>query len=195
MRRAPRQPTIPWSAPAGAWQGAAPVAWNRGISLIGHDLWLDPQVVRARAFVSHAHSDHARRHVHAILTAETLELLPEARRPRGTTVVELGVPLPLEGATVTLHDAGHMLGAAQLQFARDGWRLLYTGDCKLRRADGTRTPIPQADVLVLESTYGRPHFRFPDPGTVVGAISVWARRTLALGSTPVLLAHATGKAQ
>lgn len=172
------------------------VTWDRGICLLEHDLWLDPGVVKERAFVSHAHTDHARRHQSALLTEATLGLLPEARRPRSSKVLPIGVPVALGEATVTLHDAGHMLGAAQILFEHGGERLLYTGDLKLRHDHcGARTAIPAADVLVVESTYGRPQFRFPEPAAVIEAIAVWCRRALADGVVPVLLAHAVGKAQ
>ncbi len=194
MRRT-RRPLVAWTAPSAAWSGAAPVTWERGVSLVGHDLWLDPQVVRGRAFVSHAHTDHARRHEHAILTQATLDLLTPPRRPRRTTVLALEQPFPLPTATVCLHDAGHMLGSAQLLFEHDGWRLLYSGDLKVRRLNGAQTPIPRADVLVLESTYGRPHFRFPPPALVFEAIVGWTRRAQSQGVIPVLLANALGKAQ
>lgn len=173
-----------------------PVTWDRGISLVGHDLWLDPPVVRAAAVVTHAHSDHARRHRHALLTAATLALAPGPRRPHGCAVLEYGEPHRLGAATVTLHDAGHMLGSAQVVFEHQGTRILYTGDLKLRRAGALPdTPIPACDVLIVESTYGRPHFRFPDTGSVVEALGAWCRRCLDAGTTPVLLAHALGKAQ
>ena len=38
------------------------VVWDHGVSLPGHRLWLDPLTVRSFAFISHAHTDHARRH-------------------------------------------------------------------------------------------------------------------------------------
>jgi Cft2 family RNA processing exonuclease len=171
------------------------VTWERGVSLVGHDLWLDPQVMRGRAFVSHAHTDHARRHDHAILTQATLDLLTPQRRPRRATVLALDQPFPLATAAVTLHDAGHMLGSAQLIFEHEGWRLLYSGDLKVRRLNGAATPIPRADVLVLESTYGRPYFRFPEPALVFEAIVAWIRRAQAQNVIPVLLANALGKAQ
>jgi putative mRNA 3-end processing factor len=153
------------------------VTWDRGISLVGHDLWLDPLVVKDRAFVSHAHSDHTRRHRQAVLTAQTMTLIPAGRRPRRAEALELGQPLAVGPATLTLHDAGHMVGSAQLLFA------------------AAATPIPRADVLVIESTYGRPHFRFPDSDFVIGEIAAWCRRALDHGVTPVLLASALGKAQ
>ncbi|HEX6350259.1 MAG TPA: MBL fold metallo-hydrolase RNA specificity domain-containing protein [Candidatus Dormibacteraeota bacterium] len=172
------------------------MTWDRGISLVGHDLWFDPQTIREVAFVSHAHSDHARRHHHALLTSETLELSPGPRKPRGVRLVGLGETVPLGEARVTLYDAGHMLGSAQVLFEHRGVRLLYTGDIKLRRGWGRPdTEVPAADVLVLESTYGKPHFRFPDPDSVVEALAIFCRRALDAGVIPVLLAHALGKAQ
>lgn len=171
------------------------VSWDRGISLVGHDLWLDPLTVRDVAFVSHAHSDHARRHRLGLLTEGTLALLTDGRRPRATQVIELGEEVRLGGATLTLHDAGHMLGSAQLLFEHSGSRLLYTGDLKLRRAAGLATGVPACEVLVLESTYGRPHFRFPEPDSTTELVALWCRRALDSHVTPVLLAHALGKAQ
>jgi Cft2 family RNA processing exonuclease len=172
------------------------VTWDRGVVLVDHDLWLDPFTVRERAFVSHAHTDHVRRHQLAVMTPGTLALLPSDRRPRQVCLLELGKTARLGTATVSLHDAGHMLGSAQLLVEHEGHRLLYTGDLRLRQLGGRPDiAVPQAEVLVIESTYGRPSFRFPDPDVVVEEIADWCRRSLDQGTTPVLLAHARGKAQ
>lgn len=170
------------------------VTWDRGVSLVGHGLWLDPSVVRDLAFVSHAHTDHARRHRLGLLTPETLALLGQSRRPREAIALEPGRPHRLAGSSVTLHSAGHMLGSAQLVFEHEAVRLLYTGDLKLRTLAG-QTPIPAADVLIIESTYGQPHFRFPDPEAALEAVALWCRRAIDARVTPVLLANALGKAQ
>ncbi len=171
------------------------VAWDHGVSLPGHRLWLDPLVVRSFAFISHAHTDHARRHKEALLTPQTLALIPEARRPRGWRMLGYGDAMRRGPATVTLHSAGHMLGSAQLHFEHDGTSLLYTGDIKLRQTGGVQTSVPKADVLILESTYGRPHFRFGDPDSTVEDIARWCRRALESRVTPVLLCHALGKTE
>lgn len=172
------------------------VTWDKGISLVGHDLWLDPQTVRDLAFVSHAHADHTRRHRVAVMTAATHRLLPPGRRPRAARLLPFGEAQTHADATLTLHDAGHMLGSAQLLFEHGGSRLLYTGDLRLRRGCGQAdTHIPRADVVVIESTYGQPHFRFPEPDGVAEQVAGWCRRALEARVTPVLLAHAVGKAQ
>lgn len=169
--------------------------WDRGVALPAHRMWLDPLVVRSFAFISHAHTDHARRHKEALLTPQTLALIPAARRPRGWRMLGYDEPLRRGEATVTLLSAGHMLGSAQLLFEHGGTRLLYTGDIKLRQAGGASTYIPRADVLIIESTYGRPHFRFGDPDSTVESIARWCRRALDSRVTPVLLCHALGKTE
>jgi len=172
------------------------VVWDRGVSLPLHRLWLDPLTVRAFAFISHAHTDHARRHREALLTPQTLALIPQERRPRGWRMLGYDEPMRRDGATVTLVPAGHMLGSAQLLLEHDGVRLLYTGDVKLRQPRALpATPVPRADVLIVETTYGRPHFRFGDPDETIESIARWCRFALDSNVTPVLLCHALGKTE
>jgi Cft2 family RNA processing exonuclease len=97
--------------------------------------------------------------------------------------------------SVTLHSAGHMLGSAMLHFQHDGWSVLYTGDLKLRQPGRIETFIPKADVLIVETTYGRPHFRFGDPDETLEAVARWCRKALDSRVTPVLLCHALGKTE
>src|SRR5438445_3274789 len=104
-------------------------------------------------------------------------------------------PMRRGPATVTLHSAGHMLGSAQLRFEHDGISLLYTGDIKWRQPGGHVTRVPRAHVRVMESTYGRPHFRFGDPDSTVESIARWCRLALDSRVTPVLLCHALGKTE
>jgi len=68
-----------------------------------------------------------------------------------------------EGLTVSFHDAGHILGSASvlLQVEEEGRtrRLLMSGDIGNRGRPILRDPAPpQADIVVMETTYGdRPH--------------------------------------
>src|SRR5437899_3053616 len=73
---------------------------------------------------------------------------------------------------------------------------LYTVVYKLA-ASVTSEPaeLPQADVLVLESTYGEPQYRFADRDSIVAELIDVVRRALAAERTPIIEAYALGKAQ
>ncbi|MGO8761337.1 MAG: MBL fold metallo-hydrolase RNA specificity domain-containing protein, partial [Desulfobaccales bacterium] len=62
------------------------------------------------------------------------------------------------GVTLTLYDAGHVLGSAivALDFQAENRRLVYTGDLGRPQAPLLRDPtvLPAADALIIESTYG-----------------------------------------
>ncbi len=78
----------------------------------------------------------------------------------------------------------------------DGASLLYTGDFKLRpslTAEPAR-PLP-ADTVIMECTFGRPHFCFPPLTDTAAAIQRWCRNALDHGETPILLGYSLGKAQ
>ena len=148
---------------------------RRGACLPQLGLWLDPsQAVRGpeRVFVSHAHSDHTARHREVILTEATARLMKARIGGRRLEhVLPFGEPRRFEGDPVpfqiTLLPAGHILGSAMALIEAEGESLLYTGDFKLRHSlsAGLCEPRP-ADVLVMETTFGRPQYRFPPDDAV-----------------------------
>ena len=81
--------------------------------------------------------------------------------------------------------------------AEDGKQsLLYTGDFKLSpSATCEAAELPHADILVMESTFGKPRYRLPPREEVVGELIDLVRHTLAEQRTPVVHAYALGKAQ
>jgi len=174
------------------------VRYERGVALPGLDLWLDPSGSRDRAFVSHAHSDHTGRHRESILTRETSALMAARMgAPSGVEhVLEYHQPHDFGAFSMTLIPAGHVLGSAQAHITCDHGTLLYTGDFKLRQGlSSARAAELSAETLVMETTFGRPHYVFPPTGEVVSAILRFCRETLEDGDTPVLLAYSLGKAQ
>lgn len=103
------------------------------------------------------------------------------------------MPLP-GGAGLTLRRAGHMLGAASAQIDIGGRTVVFSGD--LGRYDDPvmhdPEPVPEADVVVIESTYGdRRHV----PGDPVEALGEVVERTVQRGGTVVIPAFAVGRAQ
>ncbi len=173
------------------------VQFNRGIRLPDLDLWLDPQDPRPLAFVSHAHGDHIERHEQALGTAATLAMM--RLRGVGATrfqALEYRRPYPVGDATLTLYPAGHILGSAQALVERDGERLLYSGDFKLRPGRAAEpAEVPQAEVVVMETTFGRPEYCFPPTEEVAAQIRAFCVAALERNELPVLLCYSLGKGQ
>jgi Cft2 family RNA processing exonuclease len=99
--------------------------------------------------------------------------------------------------TVTLLPAGHIFGSALclLEHAQHG-RLLYTGDFKLHAGLAAEPcATPQADVLIMETTFGRPRYVFPSVEDVRSALVQFCQQAFAAGATPVFYAYGLGKSQ
>jgi DNA ligase-1 len=170
-----------------------------GLYCPAFDAAVDPPEAAARAIVSHGHADHAAAgHGEVWGTPETIAIY-RRRHPDWTgraRELRYGERFERDGASVELHPAGHVLGSAQILFERDGRSLLFTGDFK-RRVSRTAVPAvaPRADVLVTETTFGLPVFRFPARDEVEARLVAVCRRAFEEQKTPVLLAYGLGRAQ
>ncbi len=176
------------------------VRHRRGLHLPELDLWLDPWDAKPWAFVSHAHADHFARHESALCSTVTASLirsrysLAEAR----LDPVPFSAAIERNGHRLRLLPAGHIAGSAMLHVTRisDGATLLYTGDFKVRKSR-TAEPVvfQQADLLILETTFGLPHYSFPPPLEIESAVLRFVHDAFADGEVPVLLGYSLGKAQ
>ena len=178
-----------------AWE----VEYSNGVWLPQTGWWLDARFPAARSFVSHAHFDHLAAHREILCSAVTARLM-RARLPaeRIEHVLPFGQTEALTAdCAVTLHPAGHIFGSAQALLAHDvHGTLLYTGDFKLRRGRSAEPcATPQADVLVMETTYGRPRYVFPPTAQVVREIARFCHGAIDDGETPVLFGYSLGKSQ
>jgi Cft2 family RNA processing exonuclease len=181
------------------------IGYHRGgVHLPGLGLWLDahePQRGPERAFVSHAHSDHIGAHREVILSAPTARLM-QARMSgeRLEHVLPFGAPADFKHQDtpfrMTLLPAGHIFGSAMSLIEAEGGTLLYTGDFKLRRGlSAERCELRRADILIMETTYGRPVYRFPPQDVVMQSVVRFCREALDNDETPVLLGYSLGKSQ
>ena len=92
-------------------------------------------------------------------------------------------------------EAGHMLGSTFMKLTFDGVRLLFSGDLGRRNLPIIRDPDPppEADYLILESTYGdRLH---KDVGSVSKKLADIITRTSGRGGKVVAPSFAVGRAQ
>jgi DNA ligase 1 len=174
------------------------VDYQRGVYLPAAELWLDPRDVREFAFVSHAHSDHTGLHRRVLCTPATARLI-QVRLGEDLVAFEslaYGEVRKFNDWSATLLPAGHVLGSAQLLYQDFSGTLLYTGDFKLRTGLSSEpAAIPQAETLVMETTYGLPRYQFPPTDGTLDAILKFCREALEEGETPVLFGYALGKAQ
>jgi len=162
------------------------------------DFYIDPVRAVDKAVITHGHSDHARPGHGAVLaTRETRDLmrLRYGDDFAGTTqAVRYGETLHLDGTTVTLHPAGHVLGSAQVAVAADGLTIVASGDYK-DGADPTCAPfeLVRCDVFITEATFGLPVFRHGDAGAEIDkllrSVALFAERAHLVG------AYSLGKAQ
>ncbi|MBI3073919.1 MAG: MBL fold metallo-hydrolase [Deltaproteobacteria bacterium] len=170
--------------------------YRRGLHLVGTVLWFDSVRARDLSFVSHAHVDHLAPHRKILATPATARLVRHRIGETAALVSPFGRVFSIGGMTIELFSAGHVLGSAQIRVSLGGEQLVYTGDLNVAP---NRTCEPhetrKCDVLVIESTFGHPRYKFPAREEVEAAVARFATDTLARGETPAFLAYSLGKAQ
>jgi metallo-beta-lactamase family protein len=105
------------------------------------------------------------------------------------------------GATLTFFDAGHILGSAIVQLDLEDpqekrhWRVVFSGDLGRKNRPILRDPttMTEADILIMESTYGnREHDpEYPDRGLLAEVVN----RTVARRGKIIIPAFAVGRTQ
>ena len=159
---------------------------------------IDPTRPVERALITHAHSDHARAGHGAVLaTQETLDLmrLRYGENFAGSSqAIRYGESVKLDGASVTFHPAGHVLGSAQIAVEAEGLRIVASGDYK-NISDPTCAPfeLVRCDAFITEATFALPVFRHANPegeiAKLLNSVAVFPDRAHLVG------AYSLGKAQ
>lgn len=119
--------------------------------------------------VTHAHADHMiglRQSLNTsekvLMTKATKDLIDVLRGPLFlmsgfVETLDYNKTIQYEEERITFFSADHILGAAQILVEdAEGTRIVYTGDFRLEE-----TPILDADILVIEATYGSPTCKRP----------------------------------
>ncbi len=90
--------------------------------------------------------------------------------------------------------AGHILGSAQVRLEHGGELWVVSGDYK-RQSDPTCAPFQplECDVFVSESTFGQPHFVWPETAGVIGNIVRWWQINRERGKNSVLFCYGPGQ--
>lgn len=159
---------------------------------------LDARMPTPKAFISHAHFDHFGKHPAIICSEGTAQLL-KARMPGNREWLTHPFETPFNATPEVrgeLFPAGHIPGSSMIRLESEQGSLLYTGDFKLHSGPAAEACIaPQADTLVMETTYGIPKYTFPPLAEVAADVVQFCRETIEDGAIPVLFGYSLGKAQ
>ncbi|WP_137388303.1 ligase-associated DNA damage response exonuclease [Rhodoligotrophos defluvii] len=171
---------------------------SEGLYCAPGQFFIDPRMAVDRAVITHGHSDHARPGHGAVLaTAETIAVMKArygAFAGGNFEPLAYGHAIDVNGVSVRLVPAGHILGSAQVVMEWGGKRAVVSGDYK-READPTCAPfeLVTCDVFVTEATFGLPVFRHEpaekEAARLLASLSMVPERTHLLG------AYSLGKAQ
>jgi putative mRNA 3-end processing factor len=169
---------------------------NHGLLLEnnGTRILLDPSKVETNdfVFISHAHSDHVYRKpknktkITTITSVET-EAIANARGYEITNAI-------YEEKNLELIDSGHILGSKGLLAFNE---IFYTGDISIRKRAFLKMPkkIPQVDTLIIESTFGRHDYIFPDHKEIIHQANKIIADAYDKGHPVILMGYPLGKAQ
>lgn len=98
-----------------------------------------------------------------------------------------------EDSTVQLLNTGHILGSRGLLVNNE---LYYTGDISIRkRAFMSAEQVPNVKTLIIESTFGRPHYIFPALSEIIHKANGIISQMYHHGVPVLLMGYPLGKAQ
>ncbi|MFZ9734366.1 MAG: ligase-associated DNA damage response exonuclease [Burkholderiaceae bacterium] len=160
--------------------------------------FIDPWRAVDRAVLTHAHADHARSgHGHVLCSARGLPVF-QARLGSQTSFQSLGYGARLRVGDVwlSLHPAGHVLGASQVRIEKDGRVWVVSGDYRVAADPSCDAFVPvAADVFITETTFGLPIYRWQPQQAVVDEILLWWQQEADRGHACLVYTYALGKAQ
>ncbi len=172
---------------------------DRGLYCETGDFHIDPWSPVPRAVVTHAHGDHLTWGCDAYLVSHEGAVVSRERLgswAAGVESVAYGETRVINGVSVSLHPAGHILGSAQVRLEYRGEVWVVSGDYKTD-PDPTCTawePV-RCHTFITESTFGLPIYRWPSQQDVFADINAWWRTNATNGQVSLLCAYALGKAQ
>jgi putative mRNA 3-end processing factor len=107
-----------------------------------------------------------------------------------------GEGIAMDGVTLSLHPAGHILGSAQVRIERAGEVWVVSGDYNPAPSPTCAPFEPlRCHTFITESTFALPIYRWAPEDETAEGINAWWRANREAGLTSVLFASALGTAQ
>ena len=164
--------------------------------------YIDPWRPVERAVITHAHADHARRgHGAYLATAISAGVLRARLGAITLQGLDYGEVVTLDGVSVSLHPAGHVLGSAQVRVEHGGQVWVASGDYfasgHVNDVNATCAPFEpvRCHCFITESTFGMPIYRWRPQVEVMAQINAWWQGNADAGRASLLLGYSLGKAQ
>ncbi len=171
---------------------------NKGIYCNQGKFYIDPWLPVDYAIITHGHADHARWGSKRYLCQTYTKPILKIRLGADTDVstLEYGEKALVNGVTVSLHPAGHIIGSAQVRLEYKGEVAVISGDYKTTD-DGISTAFEpvKCHTFVTESTFGLPIYRWKSEEEIFAEITDWVKGNQAQEKTSVFMAYSLGKAQ
>lgn len=174
------------------------IFYDSGLTFKGLVIDAKKKVPVENLVITHAHSDHVclSHKGRTFVTKPTLDLIRqrfgEIENPK---IVGLKKRVSCNGFDFRFLDSGHVLGSVQVLIEGEK-NVLVTSDFKVEDSLLLKGAKPvKCDVLVIESTYGRPDYVFPERKKVYLEMKAWCEKALGKGRLVVLSGYPVGKAQ
>jgi len=153
--------------------------------------------------ISHAHRDHYNMkvlksfpQVLKLMSPVTRIFLDKKRNLPNVLELAEGQEVRLNKLIIRAHEAGHVLGSLQYEIILKNKRIVYTGDFNLQaRLVLKPAKIIEADILIIEATYGHPRYSFPERITIYRQILECTKQLIDLGYRVNVLGRTLGTAQ
>lgn len=171
---------------------------NKGIYCKYGNFYIDPWRQVDLAVTTHGHSDHVKWGNKAYLCHKLTKTILHQRLGEDLNIETLpyGKTININGVSVSLYPAGHVIGSAQVRLEYKGEVCVVSGDYKTEN-DGISTPFEpvKCHTFVSESTFGLPIYKWQPQNLIFDQIKEWVSRNHDRSKTSVLVAYSLGKAQ
>jgi putative mRNA 3-end processing factor len=170
---------------------------SKGLYCPAGKFYIDPWQPVDKAIITHAHSDHARvGSRHYLCHHLTKPLLQLRLGDNQYQSIEWNEKINMDGVTVSLHPAGHIIGSSQVRVEHNGEVWVVSGDYKTENdgISGAFEPV-RCHTFVTESTFGLPIYNWKPQEVIYEDIRNWIRNNQVNRKNSVLIAYSLGKAQ
>ena len=159
-------------------------------------IYLDPTHIIDEyfIFISHAHTDHLLNKKYLKKFNLKKKIISSRETSMFANIRGYDVCNNFEThEDIQLIDNGHILGSKGLLFEN---KVFYTGDLSTRkRAFLNKPKIPKVETLIIESTFGKPEFKFPPLEKIIHQVNSLISEMYSRGIPIILMGYSLGKAQ